>query len=1213
MMRDNDTDDASELLSVSEFSQEDEDNTSSHDDGSDAEHHQKKKKKKKGDEIGTKESKSVFRAKLMVYLVLVVSCVTASVLTYFFTSDQETDDFEKDFKVFADEIVRVANDVLQVKIDVVESLSISTTSYATKEGHQFPFVTLPDFEIQTQKAREMASSELILMTPLVDKTAGPQWENYTKFEGSWIEQGLVIQGLPGVNPGPIPGIHDLEESDHHNAGLDQSSDDADSARLGVYAPIWQTGPAPINASIVNSDFLSDETFAELAEQVVRSRLPFVSRMGRLPIAKYFANLGDTLDSPYSFVLSPIFKDFNENADIVGLYYIVVPWDIYFRDILPLGVGDIEVVVSDSCDGVVTYAINGPNSWLKSRGDTHNSGFDNLRVTGSIDIEGQDADNEELCHYTLQVYPTKSMKSDYESQDPLIFAIVVAFIFVFTTMVFLVYDWAVQRRQWMIIRAARKTQAIVSSLFPKNVQDRIMKDVDEEVQREANAPFASRGNRTKDQLQNFLKGKEGEKSDEGDEDVGAIGPKRSKPIADLFPEATIIFADIVGFTAWSSTREPSQVFQLLETIYHVFDEIANRRRVFKVETVGDCYVAVAGLPEPRKDHAIVMARFARDCLGQFTQTVKAMVVELGPDTEELGLRIGLHSGPVTAGVLRGERARFQLFGDTVNTAARMESTGARNRIHLSEQTADLLVAHGRGSWIKAREDAVQAKGKGTLSTFWLQEDVAPPRLWQENENVAEVGAGGAIQFNEDDGIDLGDRSHHSAGGLGDGSASGHDPDFLRMSGFAKKPTAAPMEQAPPVSVAERKTSRLVDWNTELLMQLLKQVVARRFAVSGRRTQPDALWEMARNVGEGHMPVEEVVEIIQMPDFDERAIRQVDPDTVILSPEVSAQCRTYVGMLASMYRDNPFHNFEHASHVTMSVSKLLSRIVAPEINKELLNDGTVQELLLHDHTYGITSDPLTQFSVVLSALIHDVDHRGVPNNILNQEDQSLARTYEEKSVAEQNSVDLAWNTLMRPEFGELRSCIFSDITELRRFRALLINSVIATDIFDKEQGTMRKNRWAKAFAEDIKPDHRRDQKDQNRKATIVIEHLIQASDVAHTMQHWHVYQKWNERLFQEMYEAYLTGRSDKDPSAGWYKGELWFYDNYIIPLAKKLKRCGVFGVSSDEYLNYALKNRQEWQDRGQEVVEEMKNALLSEEPEGSEPSAMTTITEVFTDES
>lgn len=88
------------------------------------------------------------------------------------------------------------------------------------------------------------------------------------------------------------------------------------------------------------------------------------------------------------------------------------------------------------------------------------------------------------------------------------------------------------------------------------------------------------------------------------------------------------------------------------------------------------------------------------------------------------------------------------------------------------------------------------------------------------------------------------------------------------------------------------------------------------------------------------------------------------------------------------------------------------------------------------------------------------------------------------------------------------------------------------------------------------------------------LIQASDVAHTMQHWHVYRKWNERFFIECYAAFKNGRAEKDPSTRWYEGELGFFDFYIIPLAKKLKECGVFGVSSGEYLDYAMKNRNEW---------------------------------------
>jgi len=86
--------------------------------------------------------------------------------------------------------------------------------------------------------------------------------------------------------------------------------------------------------------------------------------------------------------------------------------------------------------------------------------------------------------------------------------------------------------------------------------------------------------------------------------------------------------------------------------------------------------------------------------------------------------------------------------------------------------------------------------------------------------------------------------------------------------------------------------------------------------------------------------------------------------------------------------------------------------------------------------------------------------------------------------------------------------------------------------------------------------------------------------------------NERFFRENYFGYLLHRSDKDPADGWYEGELWFFDNYIIPLARKLRECGVFGVSSDEYLNYALANRKEWEHKGKSIVASMKEKVEKE---------------------
>ena len=185
-------------------------------------------------------------------------------------------------------------------------------------------------------------------------------------------------------------------------------------------------------------------------------------------------------------------------------------------------------------------------------------------------------------------------------------------------------------------------------------------------------------------------------------------------------------------------------------------------------------------------------------------------------------------------------------------------------------------------------------------------------------------------------------------------------------------------------------------------------------------------------------------------------------------------------------------------------------------------------------------------------------------------------------------------MESRFATLRGYIYTDPEDLKRFRQLMVNTVLATDIFDKELQSLRKSRWDKAFHSDGLQETIYED-DVNRKATIVIEHLIQASDVAHTMQHWHIYQKWNERLFEEMMVAYENGRMEKNPSIGWHQGELGFFDNYVIPLAKKLKECGVFGVSSDEYLNYTLENRREWSMKGGEAVDRMLAKLKAKKEE------------------
>jgi class 3 adenylate cyclase len=741
---------------------------------------------------------------------------------------------------------------------------------------------------------------------------------------------------------------------------------------------------------------------------------------------------------------------------------------------------------------------------------------------------------------------------YSSSRAEIFAAILAAVFITTGMVFFVYVQYVHRRQNKVMATALRTNAIVSSLFPSNVRDRILKEAEEQVEREMKntSPFVA----AKHRLKSFLE-------DEPEDSRENADVFSTKPIADLFPETTLMIADMVGFTAWSSVREPCQVFVLLETVYHAFDQIAKRRGVFKVETVGDCYVAVAGLPEPRKDHAVVMARFASDCNGKLHRLVKELEVKLGPDTGDLSMRFGLHSGPVTAGVLRGERARFQLFGDTVNTAARVETTGEQGRIHISQETADLIIAAGKEHWLHKREEKVVAKGKGELQTYWLSMRSGMTRT-------------GSCYSRSTSGSDL----------------DSPEDQLVDSDGIPTSLMEAARSVNPKLAEIDGKTSRLIDWNVDLLLQSLRQNVARRQSLCQKKISKRHRLSFAQ----GKTIIDEVKETITLPRFDaESARHESRPEDIVLGPEVERELHDYVTTIAMMYRENPFHNFEHASHVTMSVVKLLSRIIAPSdinVNDSFNENGTGASTFassLHDHTYGITSDPLTQFACIFSALIHDVDHVGVPNTQLIKENASVAAHYKGKSVAEQNSVDVAWSLLMEERFEKLQRTIYESDAEFKRFRELVVNSVMATDIMDKDLKALRNCRWEKAFNE--APSDNNLEEAVNRKATIVIEHLIQASDVSHTMQHWHIYRKWNARLFEELYKAYVEGRAETDPSEFWYKGEIGFFDFYIIPLAKKLKDCGVFGVSSYEYLDYAERNRAEWEAKGQELVETMMESV------------------------
>jgi adenylate cyclase len=181
----------------------------------------------------------------------------------------------------------------------------------------------------------------------------------------------------------------------------------------------------------------------------------------------------------------------------------------------------------------------------------------------------------------------------------------------------------------------------------------------------------------------------------------------QPIADEFGAASILFADVVDFTPWSERLTPDEVVGCLDHLFSHFDELAERYGLEKIKTIGDCYMVAAGVPEPRADHAGALALMALDMLD-------AMRAEGEAGHLGLELRIGINSGPVVAGVIGRKRFLYDLWGDAVNTASRMEHYGTPGRIQITRATYELLAdqfeCEPRGT--------IPVKGKGDVETWYL---------------------------------------------------------------------------------------------------------------------------------------------------------------------------------------------------------------------------------------------------------------------------------------------------------------------------------------------------------------------------------------------------------------------------------------------------------------------------------------------------------------
>ena len=181
----------------------------------------------------------------------------------------------------------------------------------------------------------------------------------------------------------------------------------------------------------------------------------------------------------------------------------------------------------------------------------------------------------------------------------------------------------------------------------------------------------------------------------------------KNIAGSYPEVTVLFSDLVGFTKMSAKKTAPELVKLLNDIFSRFDKRAELLGLEKIKTIGDAYMAVGGLPIPRSDHAEIVADMALgmyEDLAEFNQA----------NQQEIQMRIGIHSGPVVAGVIGFTKFSYDLWGNTVNTASRMESTSGNGRIQVSAMTHELLKEH----FVLEEREMIECKGLGPMLTSYV---------------------------------------------------------------------------------------------------------------------------------------------------------------------------------------------------------------------------------------------------------------------------------------------------------------------------------------------------------------------------------------------------------------------------------------------------------------------------------------------------------------
>jgi hypothetical protein len=510
-----------------------------------------------------------FRKMFIVFLILIALAVAVSIL--FLTRSQEKHEFHDSFEDSATKVVDTLHWGVEQTVGSLEALSFSITSYASHKNLTWPFVNLPNFEIQAGNTRSLAQTVSIILYPMVTYENREAWEQYSRDHRGWIEEGLAFEEeFAKTHSNPQRG---LEENASTDVITDVGGDGnrVASSVQGQYFPCWQS--SPVAATLVNLDLHSTEIFSDDIDVLWETEHAVVGNSedgshldGAL--AAYHDSWAESgsqfygAEGPVGKLYFPVFDVLDPvKRHPVAVLTSVLFWESLLWGILPPNQPPILAVLTNDCGQAYTYEMRGEIASFVGQGDRHDPSYDSIKVTDRIFRNGGVSESLEkykgvplntLCNYTISLYPTQEMEDEFLTAKPWLFFGLVMGIFTLTAVMIIVYEMRVEANYQQAYKKAKQAGAIVSSIFPAAVRKRLYNDDNSNSKDVGSGGFKQKVpmavNSQKVRLKGFLNepamtsathvlelGKSGDQKAE----------KVEKPIADSFPDVTILFADIVG--------------------------------------------------------------------------------------------------------------------------------------------------------------------------------------------------------------------------------------------------------------------------------------------------------------------------------------------------------------------------------------------------------------------------------------------------------------------------------------------------------------------------------------------------------------------------------------------------------------------------------------------------------------------------------------------